>query len=62
MYFETLLAAIEMEGHGVYVWSAYLITALALGAIAVSPISRRKRLLREMSGEMRRSDSAQGDA
>ena len=43
--FESLGAFFAMDGHGVYVWSAYGISGLILIWLAVAPVLRRKRLL-----------------
>lgn len=47
MYFETINEIIHMAGHGAYVWTAYGISALVLGALVVMPIRQyRKELMR----------------
>jgi heme exporter protein C len=53
MYFESLSAALAMNGHGAYVWSAYAITAFVLLQLMLAPRRGRRRLLREL-----RADSA----
>ena len=58
MYFESLQAAIEMDGHGVFVWCAYGVTLLVLIAMLVGPLRRRKRLLREIGGVVRREQGS----
>ena len=47
MYFDSLSAALHMDGHGVFVWSAYLITAIVVATILVAPGRRQKRFLRQ---------------
>ena len=54
MYFDSLSAALHMDGHGVFVWSAYLITAIVVATILVAPGRRQKRFLRQLQGELRR--------
>lgn len=54
MYFESIEAAIHMDGHGGFVWSAYAITFLFLVLVVVLPIRRRRRILRELEGQLRR--------
>ena len=54
MYFDSVHAALSMNGHGVFVWSAYGITLLVLAQLLLWPWSRRRRLLRELRGEQRR--------
>ncbi len=54
MYFDSLGAIVHMEGHGGYVWSAYLITVAVLVLLLLAPRRRQRRFLRELSGELRR--------
>jgi len=54
MYFDSLDALLAMEGHGPYVWAAYGITLLVLALVLGAPRRRRRRLLREVRGELRR--------
>ena len=58
MYFESFQAALSMNGHGLFVWSAYAITALVLTPLLVWPWSRKRRLLRELRGEQRRQSGS----
>ena len=58
MYFESLQAVLAMDGHGVFVWPAYLVTLLVVIGMLVAPLSRRRRLLRELSGDIRRAGAA----
>lgn len=58
MYFDSLAAALTMDGHGAFVWSAYAITLLVLAAILVAPWRRQRRLLRQLSGQLRREAGA----
>lgn len=55
MYFESVAAALQMEGHGAFVWSAYLITLGAIVLILYAPKRREKRFLRQLEGQIRRS-------
>ena len=57
MYFDSVQAAVQMGGHGVYVWSAYAITAVVLLMLLRAPYRRQRRLLRELNGELRRQKS-----
>ena len=58
MYFENLSALLYMDGHGPFVWAAYLITAIVITLILVSPGRRRRRLLRDLAGELKRQQLA----
>ena len=42
MYFESVTAAMQMDGHGIYVWVAYGMTAALLFGLVWTP-SRRLR-------------------
>ena len=54
MYFESIAAAISMEGHGAYVWPAYLLTAAVLTAVLVLPRRREKQFFRNLQGAAKR--------
>ncbi len=58
MYFDSFQAAMAMGGHGVYVWSAYGITALVIAQLVLWPSARKKRLVAELRGEQRRRAGA----
>ncbi|MEE4279020.1 MAG: heme exporter protein CcmD [Halieaceae bacterium] len=62
MYFQSFADLLAMDGHGPYVWSAYLLTALVLVQLFVWPWLLRRRLLRELRLELRRSERSEGDA
>ena len=55
MYFDSFDALLTMDGHGAFVWTAYLITIAVLAAILITPGLRRKKFLRQLSGELKRS-------
>jgi heme exporter protein D len=54
MYFDSVSAALAMDGHGVYVWSAYFITAIAIALIMTIPVRRSRKFLQQLAGEIRR--------
>ena len=58
MYFESVAAALAMDGHGPYVWAAYGITLLVLAQLLLWPVRRLQRLRRELRGEARRREVA----
>jgi len=58
MYFDSLSAALHMEGHGMYVWLAYGVTLVVIATILLAPLRRRKRQLRAIAGELRRARGA----
>lgn len=39
----------QMGGYAIYVWPAYLVTAVALIVTLVAPLRRRVRIIRELS-------------
>ena len=54
MYFDSFSAMLAMGGHGVYVWSAYLVTALVMVWLVVSPLRAAQRIKRELRAHWRR--------
>ena len=54
MYFDSLAAALAMNGHGAYVWAAYGLTVIVLALILVLPARRRTRLLKRLAAEQKR--------
>ena len=54
MYFQSLDAILHMDGHGAFVWSAYLISTVVVLFILVSPGRRRRRFLKQLAGEAKR--------
>ncbi len=45
MYFESVEALLNMDGHGLYVWSAYGVGILVLATSAILPLIRYRKLL-----------------
>jgi len=60
MYFDSLQAAMAMDGHGAFVWSAYGVTVLVVAGVLLAPLRRRHRLLRQLAAQHRRLQ-AQGE-
>lgn len=54
MYFDSVTAALTMDGHGAFVWSAYGITFLVLIVMLLQPLLRGRRLARAIQSEQRR--------
>jgi len=54
MYFETLDALLYMDGHGVFVWSAYLIGTLVVSAMLLAPGRRQREFLAQLRAELKR--------
>jgi len=60
MYFDNLQALMLMDGHGFYVWTAYLVTCLVIVAMLAVPARRRRRLLLQLAGEQKRARGESG--
>jgi heme exporter protein D len=58
MYFDSFEALLAMDGHGMFVWSAYLVPAAVLAYMLLSPVRRRRRLLREFAAAHRQARGA----
>lgn len=55
MYFDSLHALLTMEGHGVYVWTAYLVSTTVIAIVLLAPWYRRKRFLQQLAAELSRA-------
>lgn len=55
MYFDNMQAVLSMGGHGIYVWSAYAVTAVVIAAVLIAPMHRRRRMLRDLLDQQRRT-------
>jgi len=55
IYFDSLGAFIEMDGHGGFVWAAYFISAVVILAILIVPVRRKRKLLAQIAGELKRA-------
>ena len=51
--FDTLNDFLMMDGHGIYVWASYIISALALGLLVLLPSLKRRRLLIRLERQQR---------
>ena len=59
MYFDSLSSLWHMDGHGLYVWVSYGVTALLLAAMVRLPISRFHRHWEWVKSEQLRRVSAE---
>lgn len=57
MAFESLSDFINMDGHGLYVWSAYAVGAVIIAFNLLSPKQLRKKLVKDHQRRMRREQS-----
>ncbi len=55
MYFDSLPAALAMEGHGAYVWGSYLVTVAVIAMVVMAPVLRRRRFLRQLAAQIKRA-------
>ncbi len=55
--FESLSAFLQMGGHGVYVWMGYGVSLGILAWLALSPLSRRRTLLRQLARDIKRQEA-----
>lgn len=56
MYFDSISSALQMDGHGGYVWSAYLITILVVACLVVLPKRKEKQVIRQLRGALKRQN------
>lgn len=61
MYFQSLAQLWQMDGHGPYVWSAYLIVALVMIGLVRRPLVRRRRTLERVRSRLRAAGAAVTD-
>lgn len=54
MYFENFTALMHMDGHGVFVWSAYAITFVVLATLVISPMLKKRRFISQQRMQLRR--------
>ena len=59
MQFDSWAAALAMDGHGVYVWSVYLVALLVVIFLLLGPVLRSRRIMRERRGQLRRELASQ---
>jgi heme exporter protein D len=59
MYFASFQDLLIMDGHGIYVWSAVIISLLVLGWLIVAPILSRRALLKEIARDILRERARQ---
>lgn len=62
MAFDSIAAFLEMGGYALYVWPAYVITAVGVAFITLWPLRRHRRFLYEEAMRQRREQRAPGGA
>tara|TARA_R110002124_G_scaffold61406_4_gene168218 strand:- start:2902 stop:3105 length:204 start_codon:yes stop_codon:yes gene_type:complete len=58
MYFDSLQAALDMQGHGMFVWPAYIVTIAVIAFLVIAPLQRRRRILRQLDAQFKRAQGA----
>ena len=58
-YFADFQSFLLMDGHGIYVWSALIITLLVMVWLIVSPLISRRALLKEVARDIQREQDRQ---
>ncbi|RUO32816.1 heme exporter protein CcmD [Aliidiomarina sanyensis] len=59
MQFDSWSAFIAMGGYGVYVWSAFFVTFLCFGILALEAVWRRNKIREEAQRQQARSERIQ---
>lgn len=59
MYFDSVQALLQMDGHGPYVWTAYGITCVVLLSMLLAPRRRARQQMQQLAGELKRRQGAQ---
>ena len=57
MQFDSLAAALQMSGHGAYVWPVYLLAALVCTLLLAGPAWRNRSIMAEQRGRRRREQA-----
>ncbi|MCX2981506.1 heme exporter protein CcmD [Halieaceae bacterium IMCC14734] len=53
MQFDTVAEALNMAGHGAYVWSVYGVSLVAVTVLLLGPVLRSRRLQRQQLALLR---------
>jgi len=53
MYFESVSAALHMDGHGTYVWAAYGVALIVIVWSLVNPLRRHRQVFTRIATEQR---------
>ena len=62
MQFDSLAAALAMDGHGAYVWSVVLVAVLVVLQLLIGPALRSRRFMVEQRSVLRRESGGESDA
>ncbi|MGO0308168.1 heme exporter protein CcmD [Endozoicomonas acroporae] len=56
MYFDSWSGFLVMEGHGLYVWSAYTMALAVIAYNLIAPFMARRRILAQLAAQVRRQE------
>lgn len=56
-YFDSFAGALSMDGHGGYVWSAYLIVIIAILYLLILPRLQERKVIARIAGELKRQQN-----
>ncbi|MBO9481145.1 heme exporter protein CcmD [Salinisphaera sp. G21_0] len=56
MYFDSWSGFLVMEGHGLYVWSAYTMALAVIAYNLIAPFMARRRILAQITAQVRRQE------
>ena len=62
MYFASFQDLLAMDGHGIYVWSAVIMSLLVLAWLIVAPMLSRRALLKEVARDILRERARQSSS
>ena len=54
MYFDNFSALINMDGHGVYVWTSVAVTLAVMLWLVIAPLISQRGLIKEVSRDIQR--------
>jgi len=60
--FENIAAFMAMDGHGVYVWSAYAITFVVLAYLLINPVLQQKVFFKQQQKIQQKANLASSPA
>jgi len=58
MQFDSFSALISMNGHGVFVWSAYAVGLVVVLALVIHPLLKKRRFFRDYAMRLKREQAA----
>jgi heme exporter protein D len=59
MYFDSLQQLMSMNGHGIYVWSSFAISAVVMIGLIVKPLRQKQAAMKNIELQIKLQDSKQ---